>query len=411
MWNEAQFESFLRNNPPTQAQQERLSEVAARLKLTPMEHPWAYLKELQTSFDYGKIKYTEDYYDVDMNPAAESTAPEWKVYFEENFWGHSGKDRAGTEIRLNKQFDWAGHHWVIPAVYSCSKGLVVDFCMRAEVEDIRRFIAKWNLTAENDSEENFTQEQQMQMELENPLCIDFSAKIELNGKTMLPSHGCAVSISPCLPDGAVNEKVAQWAAIHYDLDDSYGWMICRQSYSWIGKHRPEIKSLSITMENQLCRVPGPHFKTHAPGDSVSFLHPVSGIEYTLTVQELKHQTIPQEQMDSNRWFNPTHFTAMSYTISPESDDDFSICDCAEGDRPLEITPDADSYAPEAKNNIACVGVIGGAVDPAAIVFGKNAQEHLHAVCSALHFEPVAEDIEWRIEFHVVQFPRKTFLLI
>lgn len=49
MWNKAQFESFLRNNPPTQAQQARLSEVAARLNLTPMEHPWAYLKELQAS--------------------------------------------------------------------------------------------------------------------------------------------------------------------------------------------------------------------------------------------------------------------------------------------------------------------------------------------------------------------------
>lgn len=84
MWDEAQFEAFLRNNPPTQAQQVRLSEVAARLNLTPMEHPWAYLKELQASFDYGKIKYTEDYYDVDMNPAAEPTAPEWKVYFEGN---------------------------------------------------------------------------------------------------------------------------------------------------------------------------------------------------------------------------------------------------------------------------------------------------------------------------------------
>ena len=112
MWDEAQFEAFLRNNPPTQAQQVRLSEVAARLNLTPMEHPWAYLKELQASFDYGKIKYTEDYYDVDMNPAAEPTAPEWKVYFEGNFWGHSGRDRAGTEIKLNKQFDWAGHHWL-----------------------------------------------------------------------------------------------------------------------------------------------------------------------------------------------------------------------------------------------------------------------------------------------------------
>lgn len=411
MWDEAQFEAFLRNNPPTQAQQARLSEVAARLKLTPMEHPWAYLKELQTSFDYGKIKYTEDYYDVDMNPAAESTAPEWKVYFEENFWGHSGKDRAGTEIRLNKQFDWAGHHWVIPAVYSCSKGLVVDFCMRAEAEDIRRFIAKWNLTAENDSAENFTQEQQMQMELENPLDLDFSAKIKLNGKTLQSSHGCAVGIIPCLPDGVANEKVAQAAAAHYGLDDSYGWMIYRESYPWGRKRRPEIKSLSLAMEQQPCHVPGPHFKTHAPGDSFSFSHPVSGTEYTLTVQELEEQAISQQQFDSNRWCYPTHFTAMSYTISPEPDDDISICDCAEGDRPLEIAPCADSYAPEARNGIVCVGVIGGTVGPAAVVFGKNAQGHLHAVCSALHFEPVAEDIEWRIEFHVVQFPRKTFLLI
>lgn len=63
-----------------------------------------YLKELQASFDYGKIKYTEDYYDIDMNPAAEPTAPEWKVYFEGNFWGHSGRDRAGVEIKLNKHF-------------------------------------------------------------------------------------------------------------------------------------------------------------------------------------------------------------------------------------------------------------------------------------------------------------------
>ena len=31
------------------------------------------------------------------------------------------------EIKLDKQFDWAGYHWVIPAAYSCSKGLVVDF--------------------------------------------------------------------------------------------------------------------------------------------------------------------------------------------------------------------------------------------------------------------------------------------
>lgn len=53
------------------------------MKLTPMEQPWVYIKKLQASFDYSKIKYTEDYYDVDMNPEAEPTMPEWKVYFEE----------------------------------------------------------------------------------------------------------------------------------------------------------------------------------------------------------------------------------------------------------------------------------------------------------------------------------------
>lgn len=148
MWGKAQFEAFLQDNPPTQDQQRTLSELAEKMKLTPMEQPWVYIKKLQASFDYSKIKYTEDYYDVDMNPEAEPTMPEWKVYFEGNFWGHSGKDHAGTEIRLNKQFDWARHHWVIPAAYSCSKGLVMDFCMRTPEEDIRKFITKWDLHPE-----------------------------------------------------------------------------------------------------------------------------------------------------------------------------------------------------------------------------------------------------------------------
>lgn len=67
----------------------------------------------------------------------------WKVFFDGNFWGHHEKTHAGTELRIDGQFDWAGHHWVIPAAYSCSKGLVVDFCMRIEPEDIRSFMKKW----------------------------------------------------------------------------------------------------------------------------------------------------------------------------------------------------------------------------------------------------------------------------
>ena len=145
MWGDkAQFETFLQDNPPTQEQQETLALVATKLKLMPMERPWAYIKELQASFDYSKIKYTKEYYDV-VDQNAKPAIPEWKVYFEGNFWGHSGKERAGTEVPLNQQFEWAGHHWIIPAAYSCSKGFVVDFCMRTPEGDIRKFMTKWDL--------------------------------------------------------------------------------------------------------------------------------------------------------------------------------------------------------------------------------------------------------------------------
>ncbi|WP_337528114.1 hypothetical protein [Anaerotignum faecicola] len=90
------------------------------------------------------------YEGVDAIPIEEDTR-EWKVYFDNNFWGHPKGERAGTEIRLDREFDWAGYHWVIPAVYACEKGLVMEFCRRVEVEDIRDFMKKWNLSAENDS--------------------------------------------------------------------------------------------------------------------------------------------------------------------------------------------------------------------------------------------------------------------
>ena len=186
----------------------------------------------------------------------------------------------------------------------------------------------------------------------------------------------------------------------YGLDTSYGWMIFRAAFPWTSKRRPEIKALSLTMEQQSRRVPGPHFKTHAPGDSFSFSHPVSGTKYTLTVQEMEQQTISEKFVGSDRWFYPTHFTAMSYTLSPEPDNDISICDCAEGDKPLEIASCSDRYAPEAQNDIACIGIIGGADGPIAIVCGGSSKEKLHAACSSLHFEPVEGDIEWRVVFNI-----------
>lgn len=44
MWNEAQFEAFLNENPTTQEQQQTLSEISEKMNLLPMEQPWTYIK-------------------------------------------------------------------------------------------------------------------------------------------------------------------------------------------------------------------------------------------------------------------------------------------------------------------------------------------------------------------------------
>ena len=102
---------------------------------------------------------------------------------------------------------------------------------------------------------------------------------------------------------------------------------------------------------------------------------------------------------------------MSYTLSPKPDDDISIRDCADGDKPLEIAPITNYFAPEAQNDIVCIGIIGGAYGPTTILCGDSKQENLNVACSALHFEPVSDDIEWRVEFNILQPLKKTFLLI
>ena len=69
-WDEAQFDAFLAENPPTDEQKAVLSQISTVFSLTPMERPWQYLRELQAEFDLSKLKFTEDFYDPEMNPDA-----------------------------------------------------------------------------------------------------------------------------------------------------------------------------------------------------------------------------------------------------------------------------------------------------------------------------------------------------
>lgn len=330
------------------------------------------------------------------------TSPDWNVYFDGNFWGHHGRDRAGREIAVEKEFSWAGRQWLIPAVYSCGKGLVVDFCMCVNAEEIRSFMKKWNLNWENDSCERFTREQLMKMELDNPLCLDFKPQLTLNnGRTLRASHGCAVSYNPCLTEQIVCEAEEKQAVDHYDLDASCGWVIYRYAFPWGCKRRPEIKTLSLTMEQRAAAIPGSSFRTSVPGDTVSFTYPANGKKYVLTVRNIEPQTVPEHCFTSERWEYPTHYCMMSYTIHPElPEGGLTVTDCAESDRPKERHPS--SWESDSVSGAAAIGIIGGTDGPTAVCFSDEGHESLRTACSALHFAPV-NNVEWRMIFHERQY--------
>lgn len=346
---------------------------------------------------------------IDMTTAIQAPSPKWKVYFTGNFWGHHTKDHAGIEIKIDKQFDWAGYHWVIPAVYSCGRGLVIDLCMQVNTEKIRSFLQKWQLNTEDHSYNDFTREQQMQMELENPLCLNFIPHLELNKKILHTSHSCSVCFNPCF-SSKIDMSETNKIISHYELDTAFGWVIYRNAFPWTTKRRPEIKTLSLTMKQRQNQVPGPHFKVHQKGDFFTFYHPVSGQSHTLTVHELEPQTIPRKHFNSDCLLYPTHFTSMSYTISPEPVENITIFDCDDGDKPLKMMSDETSRLPMTEN-ASCISIIGGSDDPTSIVFTSDSHVKLHTACSSLHFKPLQNDVKWHIVFNIMQFDEATFSLI
>lgn len=404
-WSEVQFSSYLEENHPVEEQLNILSQLSIQTKLAPMQNPWQYITQLQAEFDYGKIRFTEDYYDPEMNPCAPQEPPKWEVCFDGSFWGHGKNQRAGKEITVNTQFDWAGHHWIIPSIYACTKGLVVDFCMRVEPDSIRTFIEKWSQSIDDEP----SREQEMLINSENPLCLDFNTKLRLNGKVLMASHGYGITYNPCFQEEYAENLEAKWAVEHYGLDSAFGWVICRSCYPWATKSKPTIKSLSLTMIQQKISIPGPHFHINAPGDTFSFTYPDGQTEYTLTVREYEAQTFDANRLSQNMEC-PMHLFAMTYIITPELPDGvMTLADCADADRPKQRQPDA--LAPTAINDAAVIGIIGGADGPTAITFGqKHTQSKPRVAFSYLHFEP-ATDVEWYIIFHEKPFDDMTTEII
>ena len=331
-----------------------------------------------------------------MNAAAPVRAEEWKVTYDGGFWRNEGN--AGIEIPIQKSFCWGEEKWYIPAVYICDKGLVIDYCKQADPVQVKAFIDKWDLL--NEGNNHYTKEQQEQIEREHPLHTSFKGRVTLNGYKLQSDHSCGLPWIPesCLADGLRRETEAIQIMEHYGLDVSLAWYMQRSSYRWGEVNGLDIQSLTVRMERQRENIAGQHFQTPTVGESISLTHPMTGKIYTLTVHEVEQQELPERAFHDPNMEYPSHYLAMSYSLEPDiSGRGFMIQDCTEGDRPRQKKRDPDEFAPVAFCNAAVIGVIGGADGPTSVIMGQSAPK-LHEACSSLLFEPIVDDVEWRVVF-------------
>lgn len=375
-WSREQFDAYLAENPPTDAALAVMGEIREKLGLKPMEDAWGYIHALQDGFDYGKIKYEDP--ECIASPSEPEPEP-WCVRF------HGGRDKPGTELRLDRRFTWAGRECCVPAVYSCAKGLVMDVGMSAPVEDVLAFMARWAPQGKAHYSD-FSKADRMRIEYKHPLSLDFSASVTVNGRVLDSEGASGWGWAPI--DGWENRE-AQRAVEHYGLDPGRCWQFMRIRFPW--KRRMKIKSLDAVLTAERVDVPGECFTVSRAGEEVQLVSPVDGEQYTLTVCE--YSAARTKFRDDSEWEFPEQYVTLEYTLTPELDrDDFLLTDVSEGDRP-RLRRSSAGFGPTASAS-ALIAVISGG-------------DGRHAAGSSLYFE-APQQIEWLPVFR--EYPREALEL-
>ena len=392
-WAEDQYTAFLIDYPATTEIQEKQNQIREIFKLDPMEDVFGYIKQLQDNYDMSGIRFSEEYYDtLGIEPPVFEEEP-WKVTFEGGFWSNDGNP--GKEIRVEKYFTWGEERWYIPAIYLCDEGVVVDYCKEADCEAIKAFIDKWDLL--NEYKNKYTSEQRDQMSMEHPLSRDVNISAIINGQLVYENHGCGVSWIPSsvVPQGGPRESIVQKLMDHYNLDPDKAWSINRCSIPWSDEKNADIHEMELQMEPREVSIPGIRFVAKYEGDNFKFVHPLTGIEHLLMVQEIESKELSRTHFPDDTMEYPRFFKAMTYTVEPDIDrNHMTVLDCADGD---SARPKKTISREKGSVTASSIGIIGGASGPVGVILGNAVPRTVHAACSAVRFEPV-DSVEWRIVF-------------
>ncbi len=391
-WDEEEYKAWRMDCPATKQQARALAAIQAEFGLEPMEDAFAYVKQLQAEFDLSRIPYTEDYYDIDMNPAAPKPAPAWNVTFRGDFHSANQQGTPGIPVRTNMEFRWAGIDWVIPEVYACEEGLVVVMLGKVDPAEVRKHI----------HDGPATQEDIERMDAECPLNIHLRCAARINGSDGVYCGGSGMAWLPPMPGEGNGYEDARWVLEHYGFDTDYAWIIHRDNYRWPGGTGPELNTLEVTITQRPVSLSGIRFKTPGAGKTVKVQHPLSGKTYTLTIEAHKHEEADMRSMQSMGLEFPTKYTRMEYRIEPELDAKrYRIMDAMQGDepRPMQVAHTGGPAGVQINGEAAAIGIIGGADGPTAVFVGRPNRKanQLREASSSMHFERV-DEVEWRVTF-------------
>ena len=360
---------------------------------------------------------------------------EWKVLFDTNFWGSAREDdpafEAGTEMErplptvehpIDQEVSWCGETWKILSLYTCEKGMVVDYCKQTDPKELAAFVRKFRAAG---LEDDFDEELFERLQLENPSAPNVLLRVS-RGTVKLPCQGSSgLHYMPVDPDadpdsdaagGEIeNDPVVLACMEHYQLDQSFSYSISRAHFLWDEGHIDDLSGLTVSFYEQDAHVPGEHFTLTGEKQEIPLVHPVSGEKYMLHIDHIEANELPEEhleRMNSIRgdrepeMLYPSHFETVYYGVEPETGaDQLCLKACAKGDSPI-----AKGRGAVATSSVAVIGssseptsmaVIGSSSGPTSIfVAGKVKSEiRLKSMCSPLFFEttPVRE---WSVTYFV-----------
>ena len=300
----------------------------------------------------------------------------WKVYFEGSLWGHHQRDHAGREIRVDRVFQWGGRQWMVPAIYVCARGLVMDLCVSASCEAMKAFVEKWSPFEKSG---DISEEIRPEIEREHPLRMDVHAELVCNGRRLSKDHASGSAWMPevCFPEGYRNGEQEKTFVAHYGLDRERAWAFRRIMFPWNNRRgRWEIFSLKLELSEDPVEFSGPSFGKDA--EKVTFSHPFTEKEYTLTVIAEQEEEVPSRCFSGEDMEYPRKCLTLRYRVEPPAEN-VSVRWCGRGDSPRGKTKDR--YAPMA----TCSAVF--------IMNTRNGDEK--SAASALYFE-LPTQRAWRV---------------